>query len=170
MGGGQRSGQAAAHGGRGRDGGGQGAVGHPRERAAGDHPSQGGADGADRGVGVPHGERRREGGRGVQGEHRRAVDDRACRRRVHRVQQGQQVVQGELPGREGADHARDARGPIGQRDGHGAQQRQQHRQQRQVGQGAAARDVAGGRQQGAEHGQRGAPHARSDAAGHGIRR
>ncbi|MHA6779460.1 hypothetical protein ACVGOW_00435 [Pseudonocardia saturnea] len=70
------------------------------------------------------------------------------------MQELEQVVQRELARGERAEQPEQACGAVGDGDQHAAQQRQQHHEQREIGQRATARRVPGGRQQGAEQRQR----------------
>ena len=112
------------------------------------HPAQGGVHGGERGVGVPHRDGDDERGTRVHRPHGGGAQARAVG--VCGVQELEQVVQRELARGECAEQPEQARGAVGDGDQHAAQQRQQHHEQREVGQRAAARRVTGGRQQGAE--------------------
>jgi hypothetical protein len=121
--------------------------------------------GGECGVGVPHRDGDGERGARVHRPHGGGSEARAAR--VRGMQEFEQVVQRELARGERAEQAGQARGAVGEGDQDAAQQRQQHHEQREIGQRTAARHVTGGRQQGAEQRQRAPAHACTDTAAHG---
>jgi hypothetical protein len=152
---------------------GQRPVGRERAQVPGHHPPHCGDEPGRRRIRVHQDDGQHGCDRRVHAEHPHARHRGGLHGGLARMQQHHQLVQDQLTGGERGDRADEAAPTLGHRHEHGRQQREQHHEQREIGHGAAARDVPDCGEQRAQHGQRRAAQrtarARSTAA-HGYGR